>query len=44
VKKGELLFLTGSVGLIEIAAKESSAALKLKIKNGDKCKIIVRSL
>jgi S-adenosylmethionine hydrolase len=44
VKKGELLFLVGSVGLIEIAAKESSAAQKLKIKNGDKCKIIVRSL
>ncbi len=43
VKKGELLFLVGSVGLIEIAAKESSAAQKLKIKNGDKVKIIVRS-
>jgi S-adenosylmethionine hydrolase len=43
VKKGELLFLFGSVGLIEIAAKESSAAQKLKIKNGDKCKIIIRS-
>jgi S-adenosylmethionine hydrolase len=43
VKKGELLFLAGSVGLIEIAAKESSAAQKLKIKYGDKCKIIVRS-
>jgi len=44
VKEGELLFLVGSVGLIEIAAKESSAAHKLKIKNGDKVKIIVRSL
>lgn len=44
VKKGELLFLVGSVGLIEIAAKESSAARKLKIKNGDKVKIIVRSV
>jgi S-adenosylmethionine hydrolase len=43
VKKGELLFLIGSVGLIEIAAKESSAAHKLKIKNGDKVKIIIRS-
>jgi S-adenosylmethionine hydrolase len=43
VKKGELLFLAGSVGLIEIAAKESSAAQKLKIKYGDKYKIIVRS-
>lgn len=43
VKKGELLFLVGSLGLIEIAAKESSAAQKLKIKNGDKCTIIVRS-
>jgi len=44
VKKGELLFLVGSVGLIEIAAKESSAAQKLKIKNRDKCKIIIKSL
>jgi len=43
VKKGELLFLSGSLGLIEIAAKESSAAQKLKIKYGDKCKIIIRS-
>lgn len=44
VKRGELLFLVGSVGLIEIAAKESSAAQKLRIKNGDRLKIIVRSL
>lgn len=44
VKKGELLFLIGSLGMVEIAAKESSAAQKLKIKNGDKCKIIVRNL
>lgn len=44
VKKGELLFLVGSVGLIEIAAKENSAAQRLKIKNGDKVKIIIRSL
>jgi S-adenosylmethionine hydrolase len=43
VEKGDLLFLVGSLGLIEIAAKESSAAQKLKIKYGDKCKIIVRS-
>jgi len=43
VKEGELLFLVGSLGLIEIAAKESSAAQKLKIKNGDEVKIIVRS-
>ena len=43
VKKGELLFLVGSLGLIEIAAKENSAAQKLKIKYGDKCKIAVRS-
>ncbi len=43
VKKGEFLFLIGSLGLVEIAAKESSAAQKLKIKNGDKCKIIVRN-
>jgi S-adenosylmethionine hydrolase len=43
MKKGELLFLAGSVGLIEIAAKESSAAQKLKIKYGDKCKITARS-
>jgi S-adenosylmethionine hydrolase len=44
VKKGELLFLVGSAGLIEIAANESSAARKLRIKNGDRCKIIVRHL
>ena len=43
VKKGELLFLIGSQGLIEVAVKESSAAQKLKIKNGDKVKIIIRS-
>jgi S-adenosylmethionine hydrolase len=43
VKKGELIFLVGSVGLIEIAAKESSAARKLKIKSGDKVRILVRS-
>jgi len=43
VKKGELLFLVGSVGLVEIAAKESSAAQKLKVKNRDKVKIIIRS-
>jgi S-adenosylmethionine hydrolase len=42
VKKGDLLFLVGSVGLIEIAAKESSAAQKLKIKIGDKVRIVVR--
>ncbi len=44
VKKGELIFLVGSVGLIEIAAKESSAAQRLKIKNGDEVKIAIRSL
>jgi S-adenosylmethionine hydrolase len=42
VKKGELLFLVGSLGFVEIAAKESSAARKLKIKSCDKGKIVVK--
>jgi len=43
VKKGGLLFLVGSLGLIEIAAKEISAARKLRIKNGDAMRITVIS-
>jgi len=41
VKKGGLLFIVGSLGLIEIAAKEASAVEKLRIKNGDVVRIIV---
>lgn len=43
VKKGEPLFLIGSLGWIEISAREDSASQKLKIKNGDMVKIVVRS-
>jgi S-adenosylmethionine hydrolase len=39
VKKGETLFLIGSLGWIEISAREASASQKLKIKNGDAVKI-----
>lgn len=39
VKKGELLFLAGSVGTVEIAAGQESAAEKLKAKIGDEVRI-----
>lgn len=42
VKKGELLFLVGSLGLIEIAAREDSAAEKLRARVGDDVRIIVK--
>ncbi len=35
VEKGELLFLIGSLGLLEIACREDSAARRLKAKPGD---------
>jgi S-adenosylmethionine hydrolase len=37
--KGELFFLEGSLGLVEISARESSAARKLKLKAGDGVRI-----
>jgi len=42
VRKGELLFLVGSLGLIEIAAREDSAAEKLKANAGDEVRIIIK--
>lgn len=41
-KKGELLFLVGSVGTIEIAAREESASEKLKAGVGDEVRVCVR--
>lgn len=38
-KKGELFFLIGSLGLIEIATREASAAKKLKARTGDEVRI-----
>lgn len=40
VEKGQLLFLVGSLSLIEIAANADSAAVLLKAKPGDKVRII----
>lgn len=42
-KKGELLFLVGSLGLIEIASRASNASKQLKIKNGDIVRIVIKS-
>ncbi len=42
VKKGELLFLDGSVGTVEIAAGQESAAQKLKAKVGDEVTITTK--
>ena len=42
-EKGGLIFLVGSLGLIEIASKETSAARKLRIKDGDDARIFVKS-
>jgi len=42
-KRGELLFLMGSVGTIEIAAREESASEKLNAGVGDEVRISVRS-
>jgi len=41
-KRGELLFLVGSVGTIEIAAREESASEKLKAGVGDEVRVCVR--
>jgi len=41
VKRGRLLFLAGSLGLIEIAAREESAAQKLGAKSGDEVRIVI---
>ncbi len=42
-KRGELLFLVGSVGTIEIAAREESASKKLKAGVGDEVRVFLRS-
>jgi len=42
VKRGELLFLAGSVGTVEIAAGEEKASAKLKAKVGDEVRIGVK--
>jgi hypothetical protein len=42
-KKGKLLFLIGSLGLIEIACREASALKKLKVRIGDEVKIALKS-
>lgn len=42
VKKGGLLFLVGSLGFIEIAAREESATKRLGAKVGDEVRIIVK--
>lgn len=42
VEKGELLFLVGSLGFIEVAAREDSASQRLKAKPGDPVKIVFR--
>ncbi len=42
VRRGELLFLAGSLGFIEVAAKEDSASQRLKAKPGDPVKIVFR--
>ncbi len=39
VEKGQLLFLIGSLGLLEIACREDSAAKKIKAKSGDIVKV-----
>ena len=44
VKRGELLFLAGSVGTVEIAAGQESAAVKLKTKVGDEVRIKAKDL
>lgn len=41
-KKGELLFLVGSVGTVEIAAREESASEKLKAGVGDEVRVCVK--
>jgi len=41
-KRGELLFLVGSVGTLEIAAREESASEKLKAGVGDEVRVCVR--
>ncbi|MFQ5722312.1 MAG: SAM hydroxide adenosyltransferase, partial [Candidatus Aminicenantales bacterium] len=43
VDKGRLLFLAGSLGLVEIAAREESAAKKLGAKAGEEVRIIIKS-
>lgn len=41
-KKGELLFLRGSLGLLEIAAREYPAAKELRINVGNRVKMVAR--
>jgi S-adenosylmethionine hydrolase len=42
VRRGELLFLVGSLGLVEVAAREDSASQRLKAKPGDPVRIVFR--
>lgn len=42
-KKGELFFLAGSTGLIEIASRETFASRKIKAKTGDEVRILMKS-
>ncbi len=42
VSRSELLFLVGSLGLIEVAAREDSAAARLNAEPGEKVKVVVR--
>ncbi len=41
-KKGKLIFLVGSTGMIEIASREDNASQKLKAKVGEEVRIAVR--
>ena len=41
-EKGELLFLVGSLGFVEVAAREDSASRRLQAKPGDPVKIVLR--
>lgn len=42
VSKGELLFLVGSLGFVEISAREDTAAEKLKAEPGDEVRIVTK--
>ena len=42
VEKGEFLFLVGSLGFIEVAAREDSASQRLNARPGDPVKIVLK--
>jgi S-adenosylmethionine hydrolase len=42
-RRGELFYLVGSLGFIEIATREASASRKIKAKVSDTVKIVIRS-